>query len=752
MSSAAGQNTRIKAGTHRRWGVALLAIALVLASAIGAAAQQPVSVELQAAIRAADEAKAAYLAALATERQPSAGLNSLRKEVTEIAAAVLENYRLLEGFRSGAISVVAPDPEARRSRIVGEISTGIGRANAELALLTARAVRLEREELTQPIEDARRLYLDALAAQVLAAGAELERTPITVASVAIDGDTPFLGTWQWTDGATASGAATVAALEATLADVRAAIVRLDARLDALSQEAHWASFGWNYVHDQIVARAESEAEWNRIVQVLGDLVEVGIAVVTAGNWTVIKVIYTVADLGIRAYGYSSFEGDLAARISAIGRSRLSKELKAAIAARIRAGLLSDGDVAFATAPSLLGEVLAAPSLPLGGIGFEAAKSAVAAWVEWIENTGEQPLPLSASRAYAWLFADAPDPRAAREAIQAIEAIAGELPRFGLATGIMAVSDGVIPFLRELYYGLLGSYQKTTEELTRDLAMSELHLFLLGEQAAQLHSLLATLSQGEPALVEALAEARIQLAESGGAREFVTADGRVVDRAGTFALAPAGSVTVTVRVEGARFPWRLMVVKVEGDRETVLGAVTVEGDTASVTFAPPAMDIGPPGQIEVHVLGIQVDWQDIDGDPATVPTIDLGQAFRVGWEPGPDIYRFVFAAPEVVATRIGWEYYPLGAFRGRTGERIDFVCPPLGGAYVLTVLGTDLYTDDSPICFAAVHAGAITTAAGGTVTIEIAPRQQSYLGTERNGIMSVNWGRWGGSYRVILPGG
>ncbi len=364
-------------------------------------------------------------------------------------------------------------------------------------------------------------------------------TPITVASVAIDGESPFVGTWRWTGAATTNAAATVAALKATLADVRAAIVRLDARLEGISREAHWASFGWNHLHDQLVARAESEAEWNRIVQVVGDLIEVSIAVATAGNWTVVKVIYTVADLGIRAYGYSSFEGDLAAHISAIGRSRLSKDLKAAIAAHIRAGLLSNGDVAFATAPGLLGEVLDTPSLPLGGIGVEAAKSAVAAWVDWIENTGEQPLTLSVSRAYSWLFADAPDPRAAIKTIQAIEATAGELPGFGLSMGIMAVSDGVIPFLRESYYGLLGSSQKTTEELTRELAMEELRLFLLGEQAAQLHSLLATLSQGEPALVEALAEARNRLAESGGAREFVAADGTVVDRAGTFAMGPIG---------------------------------------------------------------------------------------------------------------------------------------------------------------------------------------------------------------------
>ena len=38
----------------------------------------------------------------------------------------------------------------------------------------------------------------------------------------------------------------------------------------------------------------------------------------------------------------------------------------------------------------------------------------------------------------------------------------------------------------------------------------------------------------------------------------------------------------------------------------------------------------------------------------------------------------------------------------------------------TIYGTDVYTDDSSVCTAAVHDGKITIADGGTVTVEIRP--------------------------------
>ncbi|XP_029474005.1 uncharacterized protein LOC115100013 [Rhinatrema bivittatum] len=63
-----------------------------------------------------------------------------------------------------------------------------------------------------------------------------------------------------------------------------------------------------------------------------------------------------------------------------------------------------------------------------------------------------------------------------------------------------------------------------------------------------------------------------------------------------------------------------------------------------------------------------------------------------------------------------------------------------------VWGTDTYTDDSSICRAAAHAGLLTDA-GGQVTVEKRPGQNSYQGTTRNGITTISYGAWHGSFVV-----
>jgi hypothetical protein len=88
-----------------------------------------------------------------------------------------------------------------------------------------------------------------------------------------------------------------------------------------------------------------------------------------------------------------------------------------------------------------------------------------------------------------------------------------------------------------------------------------------------------------------------------------------------------------------------------------------------------------------------------------------------------------------------------SLRGRNGQRFTFSCPA-GGPASTRVWGTDLYTDDSSICTAAVHSGVITIAAGGTVTIEIRPAETSYRGSVRNGIASKNYGTYGGSFLIV----
>lgn len=73
--------------------------------------------------------------------------------------------------------------------------------------------------------------------------------------------------------------------------------------------------------------------------------------------------------------------------------------------------------------------------------------------------------------------------------------------------------------------------------------------------------------------------------------------------------------------------------------------------------------------------------------------------------------------------------------------------PAGGSE-LDIFGTDVYTDDSPIGTAAVHAGLISFAGGGTVKIQILPGSDSYVGSTRNGVSSENFGAWGASFKFV----
>ena len=63
-------------------------------------------------------------------------------------------------------------------------------------------------------------------------------------------------------------------------------------------------------------------------------------------------------------------------------------------------------------------------------------------------------------------------------------------------------------------------------------------------------------------------------------------------------------------------------------------------------------------------------------------------------------------------------------------------------------GTDVYTDDSYICDAAVHAGVMNTDTGGTVRFQKLPGQDSYQGSTRHGVTSWDWGAWDNSFSLV----
>lgn len=85
---------------------------------------------------------------------------------------------------------------------------------------------------------------------------------------------------------------------------------------------------------------------------------------------------------------------------------------------------------------------------------------------------------------------------------------------------------------------------------------------------------------------------------------------------------------------------------------------------------------------------------------------------------------------------------LTGYRSRVGQSFEFV---LTGASAGAVWGTDVYTDDSSVARAAVHAGVIAVGETKTVTVTILAGQSSYPASTRNGVTTSSWGGWGGSF-------
>jgi hypothetical protein len=77
----------------------------------------------------------------------------------------------------------------------------------------------------------------------------------------------------------------------------------------------------------------------------------------------------------------------------------------------------------------------------------------------------------------------------------------------------------------------------------------------------------------------------------------------------------------------------------------------------------------------------------------------------------------------------------------------FNCPAGCADEAHSIWGSEIYTLDSSLCAAAIHTGAISNADGGAVLATWQPGQKSYASTERNGILTIDYGSWGDSFMV-----
>lgn len=70
-----------------------------------------------------------------------------------------------------------------------------------------------------------------------------------------------------------------------------------------------------------------------------------------------------------------------------------------------------------------------------------------------------------------------------------------------------------------------------------------------------------------------------------------------------------------------------------------------------------------------------------------------------------------------------------------------------GALEGTVWGSEVYTSDSSLAAACVHAGVLKVGQRGVVRVRVIDGQPSYRGTESHGIVSHSYGPWSLSYTI-----
>jgi hypothetical protein len=92
----------------------------------------------------------------------------------------------------------------------------------------------------------------------------------------------------------------------------------------------------------------------------------------------------------------------------------------------------------------------------------------------------------------------------------------------------------------------------------------------------------------------------------------------------------------------------------------------------------------------------------------------------------------------------------GAGTNEPGRRLTFVCAAGTGANA-RVYGTDVYTVDSAVCPAAIHAGVLKPNVVGVVTILTSTGAKVFRGSTRNGVSTQSYGAWPYSFTFVDDG-
>ncbi len=92
---------------------------------------------------------------------------------------------------------------------------------------------------------------------------------------------------------------------------------------------------------------------------------------------------------------------------------------------------------------------------------------------------------------------------------------------------------------------------------------------------------------------------------------------------------------------------------------------------------------------------------------------------------------------------------LGEYRDQVGQTFFFrVTAPAAGVQKGMVWGTEVYSHDSSLAMAALHAGVMAAGETKVVGVKVLGPQKSFDGSLRNGILSQKWGEYPSAFRFI----
>lgn len=112
----------------------------------------------------------------------------------------------------------------------------------------------------------------------------------------------------------------------------------------------------------------------------------------------------------------------------------------------------------------------------------------------------------------------------------------------------------------------------------------------------------------------------------------------------------------------------------------------------------------------------------------------------------DVVSVRVAGAEIESDVVSVEPGPqnLSNLGGQVGKVYHF---KVTGTNTGSIYGTDIYTLDSQLSTAAVHAGVLKVGQTGVIKVTILSGQNAYQQSSRNGISSYGWGPYTGSYKI-----